>query len=268
MRDLQYCHMWSESQLSHDNNRLDQDTVDESKDSGILRCRCSLTWVTFPASVKGRESAAHETEKCFLVFFLPSWGGWHCYTSEDSGGLTQSTWPLYDKSGLSLLASGPDKANTGDWWQGRKLEWCWALGAWWLEDSRGGEGPGEEGNCRGGGWGGGGRGVSRLQKLPWTNGWLSRTSAVGRHFSSTNTCRRKSLPASDTPSGSTGFVGWVAILKMAAIASNSAHGGFWVNISTTVQATLLQTKLVSHQISNLIILASWLFCFLMTIYDQ
>lgn len=65
-------------------------------------------------------------------------------------------------------------------------------------------------------------------------------SAVGRHFSSTNTFRRKSLHVSDTPSGSMGFVGWVAILKMAAMASYSAHGGFWVNISTTVQATLLK----------------------------
>lgn len=78
------------------------------------------------------------------------------------------------------------------------------------------------------------------QKLPWTNGWLSSTSAVGRHFSSTKTCRRKSRHASDTPSGRLGFVGWVAILKMAAIASYSAHGGFWVSISTTVQATLLR----------------------------
>lgn len=86
------------------------------------------------------------------------------------------------------------------------------------------------------------RGASaRLQKLPWTKGWLSRTSAVGRNFSSTNTCRRKPLHESDTPSGSVGFVGWVAILKMAAMASYSAHGGFWVSISTTVQATLLRT---------------------------
>lgn len=80
----------------------------------------------------------------------------------------------------------------------------------------------------------------RLQKLPWTKGWLSKISAVGRRFSCTNTCRRKSLQASVTPSGSMGFVGWVAILKMAAMASYSAHGGFWVSISTTVQATLLR----------------------------
>lgn len=87
-----------------------------------------------------------------------------------------------------------------------------------------------------GAWGGG----VGLQKLPWTKGWLSKTSAVGRRFSCTNTCRRKSLQASVTPSGSMGFVGWVAILKMAAMASYSAHGGFWVSISTTVQATLLR----------------------------
>lgn len=38
------------------------------------------------------------------------------------------------------------------------------------------------------------------------------------------------------------MVGWVAILKIAAMASNSAHGGFSVSISTTVQATLLQQQ--------------------------
>lgn len=84
------------------------------------------------------------------------------------------------------------------------------------------------------------------QKTPWTNGWLSSTSAVGRHFSSTKTRRRKSRHASDTPSGRLGFVGWVAILKMAAIASNSAHGGFWVSISTTVHATLLRGSRQKH----------------------
>lgn len=101
---------------------------------------------------------------------------------------------------------------------------------------RGGDAPGPRRPHRQGR----GRGSTGAQKLPWTNGWLSRKSAVGLHFSSTNTCRRKSLQASDTPSGSVGFVGWVAILKMAAMASYSAHGGFWVNISTTVQATLLK----------------------------
>ncbi|KAF3836575.1 hypothetical protein F7725_029133, partial [Dissostichus mawsoni] len=47
---------------------------------------------------------------------------------------------------------------------------------------------------------------------------------IGRHFSSTNTCRRKSRDASDTESGRMGFVGCVAILKIAAMASYSAHG--------------------------------------------
>ena len=103
-----------------------------------------------------------------------------------------------------------------------------------------------------------GDGVRRPQKLPWTNGWLRRPSAVGRHFSSTNTCRRKSLHASDTPSGSMGFVGWVAILKMAAMASYSAHGGFWVSISTTVQATLLRT-IKNQEINGLICLYVYMF---------
>lgn len=132
------------------------------------------------------------------------------------------------------------KANTGERWQEAEVK----LKPW--RTVRGG-GPetgrtGVEGRCRGcGGLGKEGKGRG-LQKLPWTKGWLSRTSAVGRRFSCTNTCRRKSLQASVTPSGSMGFVGWVAILKMAAMASYSAHGGFWVSISTTVQATLLRRK--------------------------
>lgn len=128
-------------------------------------------------------------------------------------------------------------------------------------------GPGDGAGWRGGGapgpvegLAGRGRemGSAGLQKLPWTNGWLRRPSAVGRHFSSTNTCRRKSLPASDTLSGSMGFVGWVAILKMAAMASYSAHGGFWVNISTTVQATLLRTS-KNQEINGLICLYVFMF---------
>lgn len=132
------------------------------------------------------------------------------------------------------------KANTGDRWRGRRLKRGWSLG---------GQHGGEEGSWREAGleWRGGtaavgGRGGAGAQKLPWTKGWLRSTSAVGRHFSSTNTCRRKSLHASVTPSGSMGFVGCVAILNMAAMASYSAHGGFWVSISTTVQATLLYTE--------------------------
>lgn len=73
-----------------------------------------------------------------------------------------------------------------------------------------------------------------------TKGCLSRSSAVGLRFSSTKICLRKLRQEFETPSGSWGLVGWVAILKIAAMASNSAHGGFSVNISTTVQATLLQ----------------------------
>lgn len=75
-----------------------------------------------------------------------------------------------------------------------------------------------------------------------TKGCLSRSSAVGLRFSSTKICLRKLRQEFETPSGSWGLVGWVAILKIAAMASNSAHGGFSVNISTTVQATLLQQR--------------------------
>lgn len=37
-------------------------------------------------------------------------------------------------------------------------------------------------------------------------------------------------------------MGWVAILKMAAMASYSAQGGFSVSISTTVQPRLLEKQ--------------------------
>lgn len=53
----------------------------------------------------------------------------------------------------------------------------------------------------------------------------------------------KSRACSEMCEGSRGLVGWVAILKMAAMASYSAHGGFSVNISTTVQPRLLKAKL-------------------------
>lgn len=43
--------------------------------------------------------------------------------------------------------------------------------------------------------------------------------------------------------GSWGLVGWVAILKMAAMASYSAQGGFSVSISTTVQPRLLEKQM-------------------------
>lgn len=75
---------------------------------------------------------------------------------------------------------------------------------------------------------------------------LSSSSAEGRCLVSTKIRLRKSRQWSDTCAGSTGLVGWVAILKMAAMASNSAQGGRCVNISTTVQPTLLKHhKLVS-----------------------
>lgn len=78
------------------------------------------------------------------------------------------------------------------------------------------------------------------QRPQLTKGCLSRSSAVGLRFSSTKICLRKLRQELETPSGSWGLVGCVAILKIAAMASNSAQGGFSVSISTTVQATLLQ----------------------------
>ena len=50
----------------------------------------------------------------------------------------------------------------------------------------------------------------------------------------------KSLASSDRSCGNEGSVGCVAILNKAAIGSNSDHGGFVVNISTTVQPRLLE----------------------------
>ena len=52
----------------------------------------------------------------------------------------------------------------------------------------------------------------------------------------------KSLASSDKSCGNEGSVGCVAILNKAAIGSNSDHGGFVVNISTTVQPRLLETS--------------------------
>lgn len=49
-----------------------------------------------------------------------------------------------------------------------------------------------------------------------------------------------SLASSDKSGGNAGSVGCVAILKSAAIGSNSDHGGLVVNISTTVHPRLLQ----------------------------
>ena len=51
----------------------------------------------------------------------------------------------------------------------------------------------------------------------------------------------KFLASSDRSCGNEGSVGCVAILNNAAIGSNSDHGGFVVNISTTVQPRLLET---------------------------
>lgn len=48
--------------------------------------------------------------------------------------------------------------------------------------------------------------------------------------------------------GSWGLVGWVAILKIAAMASYSAQGGFSVSISTTVQPRLLESRQEKKQV--------------------
>ena len=114
---------------------------------------------------------------------------------------------------------------------GPGVEWCWALEAWRTGAK---ERPGRQGGP------GGVRGQG--QNPPWTKGCERRFSAVGRHFSSMNTWRTKSRAASETPSGRKGLVGCVAILKIAAMASYSAQGGFWVSISTTVHATDLTDK--------------------------
>lgn len=53
-------------------------------------------------------------------------------------------------------------------------------------------------------------------------------------------------------------MGWVAILKIAAMASNSAQGGFSVSISTTVQPTLLQeARMKSELQSTYTLLGTW-----------
>lgn len=80
---------------------------------------------------------------------------------------------------------------------------------------------------------------SGTQTRIWEKGCLSSSSALGRCLASTKMQRMKSRACSEVCEGSSGLVGWVAILKMAAMASYSAHGGFSVSISTTVHPRLL-----------------------------
>lgn len=80
----------------------------------------------------------------------------------------------------------------------------------------------------------------RSQHSIWEKGCLSSSSALGLCLASTKMLRMKSRAWSDVCEGRSGFVGWVAILNIAAMASYSAHGGFSVSISTTVQPRLLQ----------------------------
>lgn len=82
----------------------------------------------------------------------------------------------------------------------------------------------------------------RFQHRIWEKGCLSSSSALGLCLASTKMQLMKSRAWSEVRGGSRGLVGWVAILNMAAMASYSAHGGFSVSISTTVQPRLLWKK--------------------------
>ncbi|TNN36665.1 hypothetical protein EYF80_053162 [Liparis tanakae] len=73
----------------------------------------------------------------------------------------------------------------------------------------------------------------RLQHRLWEKGCLSSSSAPGRCLASTKMQLTKSRAESEVCEGSSGLVGCVAILNIAAMASYSAHGGFSVSISTT-----------------------------------
>lgn len=79
----------------------------------------------------------------------------------------------------------------------------------------------------------------RFQHRIWEKGCLSSSSALGLCLASTKMQLMKSRAWSEVCEGSSGLVGWVAILNIAAMASYSAHGGFSVSISTTVQPRLL-----------------------------
>lgn len=100
----------------------------------------------------------------------------------------------------------------------------------------------------------------RSQHRIWEKGCLSSSSALGLCLASTKMQRMKSRAWSEVCSGSSGLVGWVAILNIAAMASYSAHGGFSVNISTTVQPRLLRKTCMNASLqSNLQMshIASW-----------
>ena len=51
------------------------------------------------------------------------------------------------------ICRGPDKAETGDRWQGRKLEWCWALGTGRAGEEGGRRGPRKASQAGEGRWG-------------------------------------------------------------------------------------------------------------------
>ena len=73
--------------------------------------------------------------------------------------------------------------------------------------------------------------------------WFNSSTVPGLSLGSRrNDSARKSRPSCERFCGSDGIVGCVAILKMAAMASNSDHGGLVVSISTTVQPILLEER--------------------------
>lgn len=90
----------------------------------------------------------------------------------------------------------------------------------------------------------------RSQHSIWEKGCLSSSSALGLCLASTKMLRMKSRAWSDVCEGRSGLVGWVAILNIAAMASYSAHGGFSVSISTTVQPRLLQKTYTINGVSK------------------
>lgn len=173
---------------------------------------------------------------------VPTWGQM-CSSSADTG---QAPTPAENTPRLCLDTRNISPANEGIRhesraqapWQNFPKDWAWL--SWHFEDAapQGAVATGQD------------RAREARQELRareviqyWScaNWCLSSSSAEGLCLASTKICFRKSLQCSDMWEGSWGFVGCVAILKIAAMASYSAHGGFSVSISTTVQPRLLQS---------------------------
>lgn len=247
MRKLQYYQVWAASPVSHSVSSLWRRCSETGKRRkempwNLKASLCSkIGHFSFSLLEKKKNVDPDPLKLPSAILAAPFWGTgkrclgglWRSDRKQPSLSVTNLCWELKETHQQTLI-----NYMTG------KLERCWTL------QPGGGKREGSWDHLGLAGRQGGGVTLGfKVQKQPWTNGWLSRKSAVGRHFSSTNTCRKKSLHDSDTPSGSMGLVGWVAILKMAAMASYSAQGGFWVSISTTVQATLLEKNTTVIQIS-------------------